>query len=82
LATLIKTWLKSRRVKITIETSETNKKVTFEGPNLKDSVADIQEIIRSLENADGTPQHLHVIAERMDALMLTADQYKMLHGKL
>lgn len=82
LATAIKAWLQSRRVKITIETSENNKTVTFEGPNLKDSVPDIQAIIKTFESSDGTTQHLYLIAERMDASMLTADQYKMLHGKL
>jgi GH25 family lysozyme M1 (1,4-beta-N-acetylmuramidase) len=81
LATAIKTWLQSRHVKITIKILDENKQVTFEGPNLNNSVSDIQKVINNLEKKEAKTQVLYVIAERMDVPMFTADQYKMLHSK-
>jgi galactitol-specific phosphotransferase system IIB component len=62
LATAIKTWLQSRRSKITISQTKTTTTVTYEGPDLKDSVSDIKTVLEVMANKSPN-QPLEIKAE-------------------
>jgi hypothetical protein len=53
LATAIKAWLMSRRVKISVSVEGKKEKVTFEGPNLKKTIPQIEELINVLRSRAG-----------------------------
>jgi hypothetical protein len=80
LAAAIKGWLETRRTKITVKITSSAKEVTFEGPNLKDSVSEIQAVIDAMEHNKANNEELHVlvVAERMDVPKITASEWKSL----
>jgi len=65
LAKAIKAWLENRQTKITVVASNTERKVTFEGPNLKKSLKEIKELLELLTVESNTGE-LHIRAEQVE----------------
>ena len=78
LATAIKAWL-HRKSKITIKVTGSQKQVTFEGPNLKYSVPEIQALLEAMQRKEGQIEELNVIAVATDATIMTEAQYEAIY---
>ena len=64
LASIIKSWLATRRTKIEIANIKTGKKITYEGPGLKEETVEIADKLRGLVDESGTTIQIH--AMRLD----------------